>query len=44
LAIAGEPLRSASAMAIRPSNSMRQCQLATSAFSAGVMPVSGGSG
>ena len=44
MAIDGEPLRSASAMASKPSNSMRQCQLAISAFSSGVMPISGGCG
>ena len=42
--MAGELLRRASAMASRPSNSTRQFQLAISAFSAGVVPSSAGSG
>jgi hypothetical protein len=44
LAIAGELLRRASAIASRPSNSMRQFQLAISAFSSGLTPIRGGSG
>jgi len=42
--MAGALLRRASAIAIRPSNSTRQFQLAISAFSSGVVPSSGGSG
>ena len=40
----GELLRKASPTAKKPSNSTRQCQLAISALSAGVMPNKGGSG